>query len=240
MKTIFQCIAKNFPFFRLVKCTDKFSGYPKDTLHAYSNATCLPLLFTFCSKFNLFQTCLSSSLLVHCWRGTSCVIAWHRWSNCNSGFAFAIFNSVDYTKCYARWSGISYSLVIYLILACTGETNKKVEMKCANLLWSDIAVLFPCASWESAKDWITKFTLTHVAFCILLVKITWWWLQISLSMHICIQDICVHGTMVLNVLHIYCTTTGCFFHWPSLIPSSVLKETWLVADQSLWSLKFTI
>ena len=32
-------------------------------------------------------TCLSSNLLVHCCLGTSCVIAWQRWSNCNTGFA---------------------------------------------------------------------------------------------------------------------------------------------------------
>ena len=134
MPTIFQCIVKNFPFFRLVKCTDKFSGYPKDTLHAYSNATCLPLLFTFCSKFNLFQTCLSSSLLVHCWRGTSCVIAWHRWSNCNSGFAFAIINSVDYTKCYARWYDSSLSLSCILFkLALVKLVSKKNRNKMRKL-----------------------------------------------------------------------------------------------------------
>ena len=148
---------------------------------------CKTFLFTFSSKFNLFQTCLSSSLLVHCWRGTSCVIAWHRWSNCNSGFAFAISNSVDCTKCYARWYDSSLSLSYILFkLALVTLVSKNREI---NLLWSDIAVLFPCASWEPAKDWITKFTRTHVTFCILLVKITWWWLQMSLSMHICIEDI---------------------------------------------------
>ena len=151
---------KNFSLFQLALMN------LVDTLKIHSMhipmQNCKNFLFTFSSKFNLFQTCLSSSLLVHCWRGTSCVIAWHRWSNCNSGFAFAISNSVDYTKCYARWSDISLSLSYILFkLALVKLVSKNLEIKCANLLWSDIAVLFPCASWEPAKDWFTKFTLTQ-------------------------------------------------------------------------------